>query len=85
MTKFTKFDIDDAGDEASELVKMNTSMAGDLIPGIEDDVKEGAGEVEVDVKKVIYDFQCKLRKIRERALDEDQRGMGRPHLHGSYA
>ena len=59
MTKFTKFLSDDAGDEASELVKMNTSMAGDLIQEVADDVKE-----------VIYDFQRKLRKIRSNYADE---------------
>ncbi len=37
--------IADYAAEASELVKMSTSMAGDLIQEIEDDVKEGAGEV----------------------------------------
>jgi hypothetical protein len=36
--------ISDYADEASELVKMSTSMAGDLIQEIEDDVKAGAGE-----------------------------------------
>jgi hypothetical protein len=55
--------ISDYADEASELVKMSTSIAEDLIQEVEDDVKEGAGEVEVDVKEVIYDFQRKMRKI----------------------
>ncbi len=44
--------ISDYADEASELVKMSTSMAGDLlIQKIEDDVKEGAAEVSELVKK----------------------------------
>ncbi len=62
--------ISDYADEASELVKMGTSMAGDLIQEIEDDVKEGAGEVEDDVKKVIYDFQRKMREISSDYADE---------------
>lgn len=36
--------ISDYAAEASELVKMSTSMAGDLIQEVEDDVKEGADE-----------------------------------------
>ncbi len=36
--------ISDYADEASELVKMGTAMAGDLIQEVEDDVKEGADE-----------------------------------------
>ncbi len=62
--------ISDYADEASELVKMSTSMAGDLIQEIEDDVKEGAGEVEIDVTNVIYDFQLKMRKIISDYADE---------------
>jgi len=43
--------ISDYADEASELVKMSTSMAGDLlIQKIEDDVKEGAAEASELVK-----------------------------------
>jgi hypothetical protein len=55
--------ISDYAAEASELVKMSTSMAEDLIQEVEDDVKEGADEVEVDVKEVIDDFQRKMREI----------------------
>jgi len=55
--------ISDYAAEASELVKMSTSMAEDLIQEVEDDVKEGADEVEVDVKKVIDDFQRKMHEI----------------------
>ncbi len=55
--------ISDYAAEASELVKMSTSMAGDLIQEVEDDVEEGADEVEVDVRKVIDDFQRKMREI----------------------
>ncbi len=62
--------IADYAAEASELVKMSTSMAGDLIQEIEDDVKEGAGEVEIDVTNVIYDFQLKMRKIISDYADE---------------
>ncbi len=62
--------ISDYAAEASELVKMSTSMAGDLIQEIEDDVKEGAGEVEIDVTNVIYDFQLKMRKIISDYADE---------------
>jgi hypothetical protein len=36
--------ISDYADEASELVKMSTSMAGDLIQEVEDDVKKVVGE-----------------------------------------
>ena len=42
--------ISDYADEASELLKMSTSMAEDLIQEVEDDVKKVAGEGEVDVK-----------------------------------
>jgi hypothetical protein len=62
--------ISDYADEASELVNMSTSMAGNLIQEIEDDVEEGTGEGEVDVKKVIYEFQRKLRKISSDYADE---------------
>ncbi len=62
--------ISDYAAEASELVKMSTSMAGDLIQEIEDDVKEGAGEAEIDVTNVIYDFQLKMRKIISDYADE---------------
>ena len=62
--------ISDYAAEASELVKMSTSMAGDLIQEVEDDVKEGAEEVEVDVKKVIYEFQRKMREISPDYADE---------------
>ncbi len=55
--------ISDYAAEASELVKMSTSMAEDLIQEVEDDVKEGADEGEVDVKEVIDDFQRKMREI----------------------
>ncbi len=36
--------ISDYADEASELVKMGTSMAGDLIQEVEDNLKEGVDE-----------------------------------------
>jgi len=62
--------ISDYADEASALVKMSTSMAGDLIQEIEDDVKEGAGEVEVDVTNANYVFQLKMRKIISDYADE---------------
>jgi len=55
--------ISDYTAEASELVKMSTSMAGDLIQEVEDDVKEGAGELEVDVTNVNYVFQLKMRQL----------------------
>ncbi len=42
--------ISDYADEASELLKMSTSMAEDLIQEVEDDVKKVVGEGEVDVK-----------------------------------
>jgi major membrane immunogen (membrane-anchored lipoprotein) len=41
----------DYADEASELVKMSTSMAEDLIQEVEDGVKKVVGEGEVDVKE----------------------------------
>ena len=62
--------ISDYADEASELVKMCTSMAGNLMQEIEDDVEEGAGEGDVDVNKVIYEFQRKMRKISSDYADE---------------
>ena len=62
--------ISDYAAEASELVKMSTSMAGDLIQEIEDDVKEGAGEVEIDVTNANYVFQLKMRKIISDYADE---------------
>ncbi len=45
--------ISDYAAEASELLKMSTSMAGELL----------IQEVEVDVTNVNYDFQLKMRKI----------------------
>ena len=62
--------ISDYAAEASELVKMSTSMAEDLIQEVEDNLKEGAGEGEIDVKKVISDFQRKMRKISSDYADE---------------
>ncbi len=52
--------ISDYADEASELVKMSTSMAGELL----------IQEVEVDVTNVNYDFQLKMRKIISDYADE---------------
>jgi hypothetical protein len=62
--------ISDYAEKASELLKMSSSMAGDLIQEVEDDVNEGAGEVEVDVTNVFYDFQLKMRQIISDYADE---------------
>ena len=62
--------ISDYAAEASELVKMSTSMAEDLIQEVEDDVKKVVGEGEIDVKKVISDFQRKMHKISSDYADE---------------
>jgi hypothetical protein len=52
--------ISDYAAEASELLKMSTSMAGELL----------IQEVEVDVTNMNYDFQLKMRKIISDYADE---------------